>query len=203
MSSTRAPLRQTGGKGVVRPLVKEKPGLLPAHQVGQIGGTVHRHGDRPRDLTGQNPGLLGQPLQPARPARAVLDHRRNPGHLAARPPPDRPDAPRPRRRWAGPRPHRRTGRSPRPASRPPRHGPAGKTACRKAAPARPAPGAIRSANHAWSITAAGSRSSIRAMILDFTLTVTSPSGRRSPSSSTARAPGARPCVRRSVTSSSA
>ena len=58
----------------------------------------------------------------------------------------------------------------------PRHGPAGRTARRRAVRAGPAPGVSRAANQSASMRAAGSRSSMRAMIFDFGLTVTRPSG---------------------------
>ena len=62
-------------KGLVRPLVEEQPGLLPTHQIGQIGGTVHRngHGFRGR-LPAQDLHPFVQAFQPTRAALPVQDH---------------------------------------------------------------------------------------------------------------------------------
>ena len=57
-------LGQTGGKGVVRALVKEQAGFLPAGHIGQIGRAVHRHRDRRADRARQNQRFFVQPLQP-------------------------------------------------------------------------------------------------------------------------------------------
>ena len=74
------PPRQPRGECVVRALIEEKPGLLPAQHVGHIGGAVHLDRHRPVNAAAQNHGFLGQAFKPARPTGAVLDHRLHPGH---------------------------------------------------------------------------------------------------------------------------
>ena len=65
---------KAGGKGMVRALVIKEAGFLAAHDIGHIGGPVHRHRDRRIDLACKKRGLLSQAFQAPRPARAVLDH---------------------------------------------------------------------------------------------------------------------------------
>ena len=75
-------LRQPRGKGMVRTLVEEQPCLLPAHQIGHIGGPVHPDGHRRCRRIAQQHGIhIVQPFQTAPAAPGVLEDRGHACHL--------------------------------------------------------------------------------------------------------------------------
>ena len=75
----RPPAPEPRREGVVRPLVVEEPGLLPAREVGEVGRPVHRHLDRPVERRPEHRPLGIESLEPPRPSAGVLHHRRHPG----------------------------------------------------------------------------------------------------------------------------